>query len=108
MPHSCFINNYFVESLRAWTANIDIKPVFNHHKAVTYLCGYYSKAENETLEAMKQAARESFISEKSAINEIYCKDLYFKARMFSARSSILHNVRAMVMKSVFSSYFWEQ
>ena len=25
--------------------NIDIKPVFNYYKAVTYMCGYFSKAE---------------------------------------------------------------
>ena len=34
----CFINNYFPES--AWKTNIDIQPVFNHYKAVTYMCSY--------------------------------------------------------------------
>ena len=65
MPNSCFINNYFAGGLRAWRANTDIQPVFNHHKAVTNMCAYFSKAEDETSEAMKQAAREAFISGKS-------------------------------------------
>ena len=37
-PNSCFVNNYFDEGLSAWKANIDIQPVFNHYKAVTYMC----------------------------------------------------------------------
>ena len=58
-PNECFINNYFIEGLEAWRANIDIQPVFNHYKAVTYMCAYFSKAENETSESLKQAAREA-------------------------------------------------
>ena len=65
MPNSCFLKNYFAEGLRAWTANTDIQPGFSHHKAVTYVCSYFSKAEDETSEVMKQAAREAFISGKS-------------------------------------------
>ena len=44
--------------MRAWKANIDIQPVFNHYKAVTYICAHFSKAEDETSEAAKQAAKE--------------------------------------------------
>ena len=38
LPSSCFVNNYFVHGLRAWEANLDIQPVFNHYKAVSYMC----------------------------------------------------------------------
>ena len=58
-PNSCFVNNYFVDGLRAWEANLDIQPVFNHYKAVSYMCVYFSKSEDESSEAMKQAAREA-------------------------------------------------
>ena len=57
-PNSCFVNNYFEEGLMAWQANIDIQPVFNEYKAV-YTCAYFSKSEDETSEAMKQAANEA-------------------------------------------------
>ena len=65
-PNSCFINNYFEEGLSAWEANIDIQPVFNHYKAVTYMCAYFSKCEDEASVAMKQAAKEA-ITEKNHI-----------------------------------------
>ena len=52
-PNSCFVNNYFTESLRAWEANMDIQPVFNQYKAVTYMCKYLSKSEDECSKAMK-------------------------------------------------------
>ena len=59
-PNSCFINNYFIDGLRAWEANLDIQPVFNHYKAVAYMCAYFSKSEDESSEAINQAAREAF------------------------------------------------
>ena len=69
-PNSCFVNNYFDEGLMAWKANIDIQPVFNHYKAVTYMCAYFSKSEDETSEAMKQAAKEAFQSNKTNIEQM--------------------------------------
>ena len=33
-----FMNNYFIEGLEAWKANIDTHSVFNHYKAFTYMC----------------------------------------------------------------------
>ena len=63
--NECFINNYFAEGLEAWKTNIDIQPFFNHYKAVTYMCAYFSKAENETSEAIKQAAKEAHLLGKT-------------------------------------------
>ena len=69
-PNSCFVNNYFDEGLMAWKANIDIQPVFNHYKSVTYMCAYFSKSEDETSEAMKQAAKEALSSNKTNIQQM--------------------------------------
>ena len=41
------------------------QPIFNHYKAVTYMCAYFSKAEGETSKAMKQAAKEGLHGNKS-------------------------------------------
>ena len=59
-PNSCFVNNYFCDGLMAWEANMDIQPVFNHYKAVAYMCAYLSKSENECSVAMKQTVRDAF------------------------------------------------
>ena len=50
--------------------NIDIQPVFNHYKAVTYMCASLSKSEDETSEAMKQAAKEAFNTNKTNIEQM--------------------------------------
>ena len=55
----CFVNNYFDIGLLAWEANIDIQPVFDYYKAVTYMGSYLSKQEDECSQAMKQAFKES-------------------------------------------------
>ena len=58
-PNSCFVNNYLTDGLLAWEANIDIQPVFNHYKAVAYMCANLSKSENECPQAMSQAVKEA-------------------------------------------------
>ena len=37
----------------------DIQPVFNHYKAVSYMCAYLSKSEDEFSQAMSQALKEA-------------------------------------------------
>ena len=59
-PNSCFVNKYFTDGLLAWEANIDIQPVFNHYRAVAYMCTYLSKSEDECSKAMSQALKEAF------------------------------------------------
>ena len=44
--NSCFVNNYFDVGLKAWQANMDIQPIFNEHKAVTYIWQYFSQTED--------------------------------------------------------------
>ena len=60
-PNSFFVNNYFSDGLKAWQANMDIQPVFNEYKAVTYMCSYFSKFEDQCSAAMKQAPKEALI-----------------------------------------------
>ena len=38
--------------------NLDIQPVRNYYKALTYMTAYFSKSESEVSEALKLAARE--------------------------------------------------
>ena len=41
-------------------SNMDIQPVFNHDKAVAFMCAYFSKSENKSSVVMKQAVRDAF------------------------------------------------
>ena len=59
-PNSYFVNNYFHAGLKALPANMDIQPVFNEYRAVTYMRQYFSKPEDSCSQAMKQAAKEVF------------------------------------------------
>ena len=43
---------------------IQICSQFNHYKTVTYICAYFSKAEDETSETMKQAVEETLSGNK--------------------------------------------
>ena len=39
---------------------MNLQPVFSEYKAVTYLCKYFWKTEDQSSQAMKQAAKEAF------------------------------------------------
>ena len=58
-PNSCFFNNYFDVGLKSWQAYMEILPVFNEYKAVTYICQYFFKIEDQCSQAIKQAAKEA-------------------------------------------------
>ncbi|XP_066934413.1 uncharacterized protein [Clytia hemisphaerica] len=69
-PYSCFVNNYFAEGLLAWEANIDIQPVFNAYKAVTYMCAYFSKSEDKCSTAMQEALKQAKDSNDSQFEKM--------------------------------------
>ena len=56
---SCFINNYFVAGVQGFAANVDLQPVFNHYKCITYVCSYFTKDETECSQAITNAAKEA-------------------------------------------------
>ena len=62
---SCFINNYFVAGIKGFAANVDLQPVFNHYKCITYVCSYFAKDETECSQAILNAAKEAKSSNMS-------------------------------------------
>ena len=56
---SCFINNYFVAGIKVFAANVDLQPVFNHYKCITYVCSYFTNDESECSQAIANAAKEA-------------------------------------------------
>ena len=59
-PNLCFVNSYITDRLLAWEANLDIQPVFNHYKAISYMCACLSKSEVECSHAMQEAFKDAF------------------------------------------------
>ena len=57
--NSCFINNYFIAGIKGFRANVDLQPVFNHYKCITYVCSYFTKDETECSQAIMNAAKEA-------------------------------------------------
>ena len=44
---------------QGFKANVDLQPIFNHYKCVTYVCSYFSKDETECSQAILNAAKEA-------------------------------------------------
>ena len=55
---SCFINN-FAAGIKGFAANVDLQPVFNHYKCITYVCSYFTKDDTECSQAIMNAAKEA-------------------------------------------------
>lgn len=56
---SCFINNYFMADIKGFAANVDLQPVFNHYKCVTYVCSSFTKDETECSQTIINAVKEA-------------------------------------------------
>ena len=54
--NSCIADNDFDVGLKA----MNIPPIFNEYKAVTYVCQYFSKTEDRCSQAVRQAVKEGF------------------------------------------------
>ena len=54
---SCFIN--FLAGMKGFEANVDLQPVFDHYKCITYICSYFTKDETECSQAIMNAAKEA-------------------------------------------------
>ena len=59
-PNSCFAIKAVNVGLKTWQKNVDMQPVFNEYKTVTYMCQNFSKIVDQCSQAMKQAAKETF------------------------------------------------
>ena len=101
LPNSCFVNNYFRTGLLAWEANLDIKPVFNHYKAVTYMCAYLSKTEDECSYAMNHAFNEAMASKLANYQMKSIVRAYSMKREFSVQEAVYHIMPELRLRKTF-------
>ena len=88
-PDSCFVNNYNPILLKAWQANIDLQPVCDYYKAITYMTAYFSKSETETTEALKHAVHEirtQNAATKKAMHEL--AQAFISSRQLSVQEAV--------------------
>ena len=72
-------------------ANIDIQPVFNYYKAVTYMCAYFSKSEDKCSGAMKEALNQAKEMDTSKFDTMYkLARAYSDNRECSVQEAVYH------------------
>ena len=79
-------------------------PVFNEYKAVTYICQYISKSEDQFLRVMKQAAKEAFQSSMhhhETIKKI-AKD-YLSSPEYFVQEAVYHILPELMQRRIFLS-----
>ena len=54
----CFVNNYNVEWIEAWDANLDLSPVNDFFGAITYITDYWAKDSTGLTNVLKTAMKE--------------------------------------------------
>ena len=103
-PNSCFFNNYFRCGLLAWEANMDIQPVFNHYKAVSYMCAYLSKTEDECSQAMSEAVKESLEANFSNYEQMHSiAQAYSSKRECSLQEAVYHIMPELWLRKIFQA-----
>ena len=91
LPNSCLVNNYFRTRFLAWKENLDIQPVFNHYKAVTCMCAYLSKTEDECSHALNQAFNEAMALKLTNYDQMKSiSRAYSTKREWSVQEAVYH------------------
>ena len=93
--------------MKAGQANLDIQPAFNEYKAVTHMCQYFYKTEDQCSQAMKQAAKEAYE------NNIHHHDTmkiiakaYLNSRECSVQEAVYYILPELKLTRIFpSAYF---
>ena len=86
----------------AWEANMDMQPVFNHDKAVAYMCAYLSKSENKCSVAMKQALRDAFEKELSNYDQMKSvANAYSNKKECSIQECVYHVLPGQWLRKTF-------
>ena len=86
---------------------MDIQPVFNEYKAVTYMCSYFSKSEYQCSAAMKRAAKEALDNELGhfgAMKNIL--QTYTSKREYSVQEAVDHVLPELHLRRVFPSVYF--
>ena len=86
---------------------MDVQPVFNEYKAVTYMCSYFSKSEDQCSAAMKQAAKEVLDNEFGHFDAM--KNIlhaYASKQECSVHKAVYHVLPELHLLRVFPSVYF--
>ena len=75
--------------LKAWQANIDLQPVCNYHKAISYMTPYFSNLETKTSKALKRVVngiRNQNLKTKEIMQKL--SQVFISARQFSVQEAV--------------------
>ena len=75
--------------LKAWQANMDLEPVYNYYKAISYMTAYFSNSGSETSEALKQVVNEmrnQNLKTKEAMQKL--SQEFISARQLSVQEAV--------------------
>ena len=84
-----------------------IKSVFNEYKAVTYICQYFSKAEDQCSYTLKQVAKEAF--ENNMHHHDTMKTIakgYLSNRECSVQEAVYHIFTELKLKRIFPAVYF--
>ena len=101
-PNSCYINNYFIEGLLGWKANLDIQPILSAFGVVNYLCSYMSKHEDSISQSMNEAARTARESNYSKYEQMrIIARAYITQRECSVQESVYLTLPELWLRKTF-------
>ena len=102
MPNSCFLNNHFC---LGHMENMDIQPVFNHCKAVAYICAYFPNLKVSVMkQAMKQAVWNAFMKKLNNYQQMKSvASTYINKRECSIQECVYYILPSLRLRKTFPS-----
>ena len=92
------INNFNVEWLRAWNANLDIQICLDFHAVVTYITDYYSKSETELVKMIQAVLDKSQVTDNRERMKIV-SDVFQRSRQMGEAEAAYKLIPSMVLSN---------
>ena len=88
--------------MKGFAASLDLQPVFNHYKCITYACSYFTKDETECSQAIMNAskqAREINLNVRDVLRKIGAA--FLSSREVSSQECVYRCMPELWLRKVF-------
>ena len=90
------INNFNIEWLRGWNANLDIQICLSYHAVITYITEYYSKSETELVKMIQSVLDKSETTNNKEKMKIV-SDVFQRSRQMGEAEAVYKLIPNMVL-----------
>ena len=96
-PSEIKVNNYNINLLKAWQANIDVQFVLDPYACAVYILSYITKGQRGISKLLDKASKEAISGNKDIVNRVrHIGNAFLNAAEISAQEAVSLEKRKII------------